>query len=90
MKGWWNRVGDGWVIADSRVGIMSGMRRATTSEGLLIDEIERLQTICAIQTDLITWYETEQDRSCHDDESLPEELRELEEALRTAQAAGGE
>jgi len=36
--------------------------------------------------DIIGWYESEGDRSCHDDEEVPEDLRELEKALEAAKA----
>ncbi len=36
--------------------------------------------------DVIGWHESEQDRSCYDEEDVPEDLRELEQAFEKAKA----
>ena len=49
-------------------------------------EVEGLQAIAAAQGGLMSYYEAEMERSCHEDENVPEELRELELALEAAEA----
>lgn len=53
-------------------------------------KIKRLEAIVTVQDDLISWYETEGERSCHEDAYVPEDLRELEEAIKAAKKTGDE
>ncbi len=55
-----------------------------------LTEISRLQAIVVAQREIIGWYEEEMERSCHEDSNIPEELRQLEQALEAAEAAEGE
>lgn len=55
--------------------------------GCLHDGLLRLRTIVKAQHDLVSWYETENDRDNTEDVSAG--LRELELALEAAEAAGG-
>jgi hypothetical protein len=34
--------------------------------------------------DIISWHDSESDRSCYDEEDVPKDLRELEEVLNKA------
>lgn len=51
-----------------------------------LTEISRLQAIVAAQREIIYWYEEEGERSCHEDSEIPEELRQLEQALGAAKS----
>jgi len=53
-------------------------------------KIERLQAIVQAQDNLIDWYENEHERSCYDDVDIPEDLRELEEAIKAAEGEGND
>jgi hypothetical protein len=48
------------------------------------DKVKLLEAALKAAEDIIGWYEEDGERSCHDDEEVPEDLRELEEALNTA------
>jgi hypothetical protein len=50
------------------------------------DRTKILEEALKAAEDIIGWYESEGDRSCHDDEDVPEDLRELEEVLEAAKA----
>lgn len=54
------------------------------------EEVRRLQAIVATQGEIIRWYEEEGDRSCYNNSSIPEDLRELEQALEAVKAARGD
>lgn len=53
-------------------------------------ENARLQAIVGAYENLVSWYEDECERSEQIVEHLPETLREREQALAAAKAAGGE
>lgn len=48
------------------------------------NKVSLLEAALKAAEDVIGWYESEGDRSCHDEEDVPEELRELEQELEKA------
>lgn len=48
------------------------------------EKVKLLEEALSKAEDLIGWYESEHERSCYDDEDVPEDLVELEEAYNKA------
>ena len=51
------------------------------------EDVEHLQAIVEAQSDIISYYEDETERSCFTDAEIPEALREAEQAREAAEAA---
>ena len=80
---------DEWKAAAEDIGdrakqhILSAITTVTAG---LQKENTRLVGIARAQSALVSYYENEMDRFNYDDEHLPDELLELEEGLREAEA----
>jgi len=51
-----------------------------------MSKIKLLEAALKAAEDVIGWYESDSERSCHDEEDVPEDLRELEQELEKAKA----
>ncbi len=50
------------------------------------NRIKLLESALVAAEEIIGWYESESERSCHDDDEVPDDLRELEESLQCIKA----
>lgn len=50
------------------------------------DKVALLEAALKAAEDVISWHDSESDRSCYDEEDVPEDLRELEKILEAAKA----
>lgn len=57
-----------------------------TKKEVLTSRETLLENALKAADDLIGWYEQEHDRSCYEDNDVPEDLVELEAALEAARA----